>query len=290
VLQAVKGLQPGVLHLTGPHIWNSLLMAAARRKGIPTVHSLHDLHPHEGAGYGRLLYLWNASIRRGADHLLVHGQRFQNELVAQGVDACRVTCTLLTHLFVSHKTRLALEMSPPALKYEPWALFLGRFERYKGLDLLLEAARRLEAHGLHVVIAGPGRLGVTHESMPGNVEVRNRQVGDEEAVDLVRRCGLLVLPYVEASQSALVAAAHYFHKPVIASTAGALPEYVLPGETGWLVPTGDVDALAQALHDGLGDPQRLARMGEAGHAWFERQRLAEDEALDKMYAALAPTS
>ncbi|MFC2023946.1 glycosyltransferase family 4 protein [Chloroflexota bacterium] len=287
LLRTVTGLRPSVLHLTGPHIWNSILMTAARRGGIPTIHTLHDLHPHAGAVYGRLLYLWNARIREGVDHILVHGQRYRRELLSQGLDADRVTCTLLTHLFVNHATAQALKTSPPKLEYEPWALFLGRFEHYKGLDLLIDAARRLEKQGLRVVVAGPGRFdGVSPEALPGNVEIRNHFVGEEEAVDLVRRCGLLVLPYVEASQSALVAAAHFFHKPVIATTAGALPEYVSHGETGWLIPAGDVDALVEALGEGLCDPQRLARMGDAGRAWYERQRVLEGHALEGMYAAL----
>jgi phosphatidylinositol alpha-1,6-mannosyltransferase len=55
---------------------------------------------------------------------------------------------------------------------------------------------------------------------------------------------------------------------------------VVEGETGWVVPPGDAAALAEAL----GDPARLARMGEAGRAWYERQRRREEQTLQEMYA------
>jgi len=285
VQRATLDLRPDLVHLTGPHLWNPWLLRSLRRAGVPTVHSLHDLHPHQGAAYGRLLYLWNGWVQRGADHLLVHGQRFRDELLASGLPPEGVTCTLLTHLFLSYGREQALRASPPGVRYEPWALFLGRMEAYKGLEVLIRAARGLECG--RVLLAGPGRLErcVTVE-LPPNVEVRNLLVVDEEAIDLFARCGLVVLPYVEASQSALVAAAYFFRKPVVVTRAGALPEYVVAGETGWLVPPGDAAALAQVLESALSDAERLARMGRAGRAWYERQRRAEAQTLLEMYAHL----
>jgi glycosyltransferase involved in cell wall biosynthesis len=286
-LSAIRRVDPDLVHFTGPYLWNPLLLGALRRAGLPTVHSLHDLHPHVGTAYGRLLYLWNGWMRRATGHLLVHGRRYREELLAADVEPTRVTCTLLTHLFVGHDRQGVLEHSPPVARYEPWALLIGRLEAYKGLDVLVEAARLLALPGAGIVIAGPGRLeGLVRGEIPAGVEVRNRLVGDDEAVDLFRRCGLVVLPYVEASQSALVAAAYFFRKPVIVTRAGALPEYVVDGETGWVIPPGDPQALTAALAATLGDPDRLARMGRAGRAWYERQRRAEFDALQQMMAAL----
>ena len=77
-LAALKGLSPDAVHITGAHLGNPLLLRALRRSGIPTpsssrggvpaIHTLHDLHPHAGAVYGRLLYLWNGRVRRRAGH------------------------------------------------------------------------------------------------------------------------------------------------------------------------------------------------------------------------------
>ena len=53
-------------------------------------------------------------------------------------------------------------------------------------------------------------------------------------------------------------------KPIIATDGGALPEIVLPGETGLLVPMGDAPALAEAIASLLAGPARAAAMGAAG--------------------------
>jgi len=59
-------------------------------------------------------------------------------------------------------------------------------------------------------------------------------------------------------------------KPVIATDGGALPEIVIPNETGLLVPMGDAPAMAEAMRTLLSDPVRAAAMGVAG-----RQRVRE---------------
>jgi glycosyltransferase involved in cell wall biosynthesis len=66
-----------------------------------------------------------------------------------------------------------------------------------------------------------------------------------------------------------------------------LPEYVVEGETGWVIPPEDPAALAAVLEKALSDPARLARMGQAGRAWYDREREAEEEALQHMYARVA---
>jgi glycosyltransferase involved in cell wall biosynthesis len=158
------------------------------------------------------------------------------------------------------------------------------------VDHLLAAAAVLDdqpQEGRRLVVVGPGELGALWtRSLPRGVEVHNGLIGDKQTLDLFRRCGLLVLPYRDATQSALVGHAYYFRKPVIVTRTGALPEYVVEGKTGWLVPPKDPQALADALEEALSDPVRLARMGEAGREWYDRERKAEEMTLQQMYARL----
>ena len=199
--------------------------------------------------------------------------------------------TPLTHLFVSHAQEQALRQSLPPVSYEPWALLAGRQAAYKGLDTLVEAVWQLEPEAVGyplAVVAGPGRLrGLVRGILPPGLEVRNHLIQDDEAIDLFSRCGLVVLPYVEASQSALVAAAYFFGKPVIVTRTGALPEYVVDGETGWVIPPRDPHALARVLRAALSDPALLVHMGRAARAWYDHQRQLETAALQEMYASVA---
>jgi glycosyltransferase involved in cell wall biosynthesis len=286
-------LLPDVVHITGPHAWNIPLLWLLRQAAIPVIHSLHDLEPHSGAAYGQLLQLWNRCILRQADHILVHGRHYKERLLDSRVPPERVTYTPLLHLSVGACWLGKLEALARGVCYEPWGLFFGRIERYKGVDHLLTAGAALDWRSADVsrlVLAGPGELGpIWPRSLPPGVEVRSRLIRDEEALELFSRCGLVLLPYRDATQSALVAHAYYFRKPALVTRTGALPEYVVEGETGWVVPPEDPLALAATLEEALHDPARLARMGEAGRATYDRERHAEQHTLREMYARIAGT-
>jgi glycosyltransferase involved in cell wall biosynthesis len=104
---------------------------------------------------------------------------------------------------------------------------------------------------------------------------------------LLGRCGLLALPHEEWCQSARVAAAYYYAKPVLVSRSGPLPECVVEGRTGYVVEPDHPTPLARRLGELLDDPERLAQMGAAGRAWYEAQRDQEERTLVDMYARLA---
>jgi glycosyltransferase involved in cell wall biosynthesis len=65
--------------------------------------------------------------------------------------------------------------------------------------------------------------------------------------------------------------------PVVATAVGGVPELVLDGETGWLVPPRDDRALADGLLRALGEPGELERRGAAG-----RRRVEEHFTVDRM--------
>jgi glycosyltransferase involved in cell wall biosynthesis len=279
---------PPTVHLPAVHLWNLALAPALRRRGYRVIQTLHDLDPHAGVRFPALIRLWNRLMLRSVDRVLVHGQRYRQRLLAQGIAPGRVTAAPLLHGFLSYEAGRAAEaLEPASVASQPWALFFGRLEVYKGVGTLLEAARLAQPAGqapLRLLLAGQGELARLWDGpLPAGVEVRARHIDDAEALDLFRRCGLLVLPYLDATQSALVAAAYIFGKPVIVTRSGALPEYVQEGVTGWIVPPGQAAALAQALQAALADPARLAVMGAAGRQWYQAQRVEEFQALLELY-------
>lgn len=298
----IRRLKPDAVHITGPHLWNVPLVAWLNRCKIPVIHTIHDLDPHTGVGYGRLLYLWNECIFCMAHRILVHAERYRYRLLARGLSPHRVTSTPLLHLFLDYEEEAfvrreeAREHAPAGqggkvVERTPMVLFFGRLRAYKGVATLLAAWEQLSDHweGARLVLAGQGDLPAAwRDRLPPGVELRNRQVEGSEAVALFRSCDLVALPYVDATQSALVAAAYFFSKPVLATRSGALPEYVQDGRTGYLVAPGDVEALARTLRHALGRRERLQQMGWAGRAWYERERRREQAALEALYQDLLP--
>jgi glycosyltransferase involved in cell wall biosynthesis len=296
VKQALRALNPDLVHITGPHLWNVELVRWLRRQKIPVVHTIHDLDPHHGASYGRLLHLWNRAIIRSVDHIVVHGEVYLQRLIAGGRNPDGITCTLLTHLFLSYAAREELEQGNLTVSYDPIVLFFGRLEAYKGVDVLLSAFERRSGsragaesrQNMQLILAGPGsvskRWSAAHSS---NVEWRNRLIGDQEGLELFSRCSVVVLPYRDATQSALVAAAYYFRKPVIVTNVGALAEYVEHKRTGIVIEGEDVEAsLAEAMLRVLMKPGYKESMGNAGRAWYDEQRDRETQEFKRLYARL----
>lgn len=290
-LQAETAGRPGVVHFTGPHLWNVPLLGSLARAGAPTVQTVHDLDPHRGARFGALIRLWNRLVLRRAACVLVHAQGYRDRLLAAGVPGERVVAAPLLHLFLGATALSSQPDLAEGVTYEPFALFFGRLERYKGVDTLLAAAAMLNSLGCascRLVLAGAGALDrLWAGALPPQVELLPGHANDEQAVDLFRRCRVVVLPYSDASQSALIAAAYFFRKPVIVTRAGALPEYVAPGRTGYVVEPDHPAGLARRLAALITDAGHAAALGAAGRAWYDAQRRIEEATLLDMYRRLA---
>lgn len=286
MLRVIETVQPRLVHFTGPHLWNLPLLRALRRRGLPTVHTLHDLAPHPGSPYGPLLRVWNRRVLRYASEVVVHSRAALAQAQTLGGRGERVHYIPLLHGFWGYASAPS-SLAPPSSSL---VLFFGRLERYKGVEVLLRAWALLDEGvraSARLALAGKGDLSrLWPGPLPPGVELLNRHIADEEAISLFQRSAVLVLPYTGATQSALVAAAYHFGRPVIVSDSGALAEYVMPGRTGWVTPSGDARALAQALTQALADPARLAEMGAAGRAWYEDARIQEWQAWRALYGRL----
>ncbi|MCB0045460.1 MAG: glycosyltransferase family 4 protein [Caldilineaceae bacterium] len=293
VYRAVVAGRPDVVHVTGVHLWNISLLDLLHRRNILVVHTLHDLDPHMGVRFARLIRFWNRLVLHRADHILVHGCCYRERLVQAGVDPNRVSFLPLVHSFLGYEKAETLRQALPSVAYEPLILFFGRLLPYKGLpNLLLAVEQQIWSDGPsgEVILAGPGELGkIWPGLLPYGVSVRDHLIDDTEGDELFSRAALLVLPYVDASQSALIAAAYAYAKPVIVTNSGALAEYVTPKETGWVVPVNDETALANVLTEALNNREQLTVMGLAGRRRYEKERAAQPQLLQGIYQGLLRT-
>lgn len=126
---------------------------------------------------------------------------------------------------------------------EDYLLVVTELVPHKLVDVALEAARRA-GRAIKVVGSGPDRERL--EALHGDHAEFLGRVSDEELANLYSRTAALVLPNVEEFGIAAVEAMAA-GRPVVAADAGGARETVIDGETGLLVPLGDVDAFADAL-------------------------------------------
>ncbi len=165
-------------------------------------------------------------------------------------------------------------------------LFVGNTEdKNKGLRFLLEALRLLRGETpFHLtVVHRPGsheapRL-VRELGLHGKVTFLE-QLSTEELVRVYNGAQLLVSPSLYEGFGLPAAEAQACGTPVIATSAGALPEIVEDGVSGMIVPPGDSPALAKAISALLQEPERCLEMGEAGarriRERFSWRRTAEE--------------
>ena len=157
-------------------------------------------------------------------------------------------------------------------------LFVGRLRIRKGVEVLLEALRELRRRVPRAVlrIAGDGE----HRE---SLECRMAELGLESAVSflgtcdaarvraLLRGAAALVVPSIYEGMPLVVLEAMEAGVPLVASRVSGIPEVVVDGETGWLVPPEDPAALAGALAEILTNPDEARRRGEAGRRRVEER-------------------
>ncbi len=136
----------------------------------------------------------------------------------------------------------------------PFVLYAGRLSEEKGVLELIRAAS-----GLNLVVAGDGPL---RERVPGALGF----VTHDELLRLYERAAVIVCPSRREGFGVVCAEAMAHGRPVVATSVGGLRDLVVDGETGLLVPPGDVPALRAALERVLGDRELRRRLGRAGRA------------------------
>jgi starch synthase (maltosyl-transferring) len=145
-------------------------------------------------------------------------------------------------------------------------------ERHKGHLILLEALARLDAEGLKtpwkLIIAG-GAGGDEHDAMLRHIAAN--QLSDRvhivlnrnDVADLLALADIFVMPSLWEGLPMAVLEAMVARKAIVASAIAGIPEAVVDGREGILVPPGEVAPLADALRVVLTDPQRRATLAAA---------------------------
>ena len=153
---------------------------------------------------------------------------------------------------------------------------VGRLERNKGFHVLADALSSLTGRSWFWVIVGdgPARPQIEQQIAALGLSGHVRLMGRTPAEDLhawYEASDLFVHPTLYEGSSLVTLEAMAHRRAVIATTAGGLPDKVIPGSTGWLVPPGDAAALAGALREAMSRRGSLMAMGDAGRALVERE-------------------
>jgi glycosyltransferase involved in cell wall biosynthesis len=175
---------------------------------------------------------------------------------------------------------------------DDYLLYVGQLSSHKGVGVLLNAYRRLSSPPPLVLLGTPHPTGPSPESLPPGITMQTN-VPHESVIAAMVRAACVLVPSVWADPLPMtVSEAQNCGVPVIASAVGGIPEQVIDGQTGWLVPAADERALADRISRLLASTDDTNAMGRAGRVQGRRFAAAHgiprfEEALQMTFQMLA---
>jgi len=294
----------GGIDIVHTHTWYAAMAGFLAKKlyGIPFVMTTHSLEPLRawkaeqlGSGYAMSSWMERTAIL-DADAVIAvsHGTKADILRSYPEVDAARVHVIYNGIDVVQYRKTAA---NGALVKYgvdpaKPYVFFVGRITRQKGVVHLVDAVKHMPA-GMQVVLcAGAPDTPEIEEEMRVHVETARaaggkivwieKMVTKAEAIELYSNCRVFCCPSVYEPFGIINLEAMACGAPVVASAVGGIPEVVVDGVTGRLVPfdadpvTGfplDADRfardLAARIAELMADPVLCARMGAAGRKRVE---------------------
>jgi glycosyltransferase involved in cell wall biosynthesis len=268
--KTIRRTRPDVLHLNNCHAWYFVTLPWLRRR-YPIISTLHDVRPHPGRDDSWRKRKEIDALARFSHHIFVHSEKLKGQLLAQRPSRAAGDVTVIPLGGFSFFTQYQND----EVEEKDVALFFGRIRAYKGLEHLIEAAKLVARRmpDAKFVIAGAGDYQPYRKLLDAGAhfEIHNRYIPDGEVAGFFRRASIVVLPYIEASQSAVIPIAYAFGKPVVTTRVGCLPDVVEDGQTGLLVPPRNVPALAEAMLRLLSDDELRENMGRNAYRKMENE-------------------
>ncbi|MCC6797173.1 MAG: glycosyltransferase family 4 protein [Candidatus Hydrogenedentes bacterium] len=236
-----------------------LMYPLFRMLGKHVVYTAHNVLPHDADSVkNRIVY--SIVYRLLVDKIVVHGQAIKERIVYEfGVDTERVSV-------VAHGTYHAkdsADISKPSAreqlgipKHERVLLCFGLQRFYKGTHFVLEALDNYRAANVTLLVRGHApersyqdlveRMVNAHA---GTLKVNAKfgAVSNSDMELLFKAADIVLLPYLEGSQSGIKFMAYAYGRPVLASAVGSLQEYIEQGHTGEVFTCGDHAAFCEVL-------------------------------------------
>jgi glycosyltransferase involved in cell wall biosynthesis len=254
------------------HPWNSWVVQFLPSSTCRYIVTVHDALPHPGDEH----FGWVRMLRNNiqcADGVVVLSEYVHNKLVKHYSYPSRRIWQIPHGPFkFDQLLRKVLPIARPRR-----LLFFGRLRPYKGLSLLLDAFEQIaEQYDLELSVVGKGSIAIENDDLYINSRIHfdNRWIPEKELSNVFSAADIVILPYIEASQSGVVAAAYGMGLPVIVTPVGGLQEQVVHRETGLIASDVTSHALTLAIIELCTDLALYARCcegalqaGDMENAW-----------------------
>ena len=244
----ITKVKPDIIHIQSGVIWELALKHLF--PSIPFVTTCHDVtnHPVHSKFILTPQYFITRSLAI-ADAVIVHSPRLKDYAVERFDHALKNKPVYsIPHGIIARYGTGAASIEPKGTNI----LMLGTLSRWKGVEVLIEAEARVREAlpNVSVIIAGQAESPDYYRSLvkpEQHIDMRLRLQTGDEIKELFNWADVLVLPYVEASQSGVLQLGFAFGMPAVVSDAGGLPDVITHGENGLIAPTRNAAAFASNI-------------------------------------------
>ncbi|MDD2960494.1 MAG: glycosyltransferase family 4 protein [Muribaculaceae bacterium] len=191
---------------------------------IPVLHTIHDAIPHDTKilsikqwlNNHFFLTLPNLKINKIAKNTITNSKSQLDYLRHKYPNNNHYYCpfpSLITDAIVNGNTNVK-----ELINTDPYLLFFGRIEQYKGIHLLYDLYINYpDLHKYPLVIAGSGKIYFDKDDNNKNIKFLNRYFEDEELKSLFMKAEVVVFPYISGTQSGVLSLASFFGKKIVVS-------------------------------------------------------------------------
>lgn len=180
--------------------------------------------------------------------IICHSNHTRNTLLS--LSKGRLSSDMVkTIYFGPFETYRLFDTSVPIIN-EKYILFIGIIQPYKGLSFMYDSIKKYGQNiNCKIVVAGKGNDSCL-ELMKNDTRyiIINRFLTDGEFANLMKYASCVVCPYLAGSQSGITHTAMIYDTPIVATSIGAFPEFIINGQNGYLVEKGDSIGLVRAIN------------------------------------------
>ena len=267
--QKIASKKPDILIYTMSHPW---LYKLQKYLKTPAIFLVHDATPHPGL-FDKLKDIFDIWLINQMQACIVLSPQMKSELTKRNFPEKKIYILPLGSYGNYHQ--FSKESIFP--RTAPKLLFFGRIEKYKGLEVLIDAFDLVlkQINNVELLIVGAGDISPYNAAIQrnkDNITVVNEWIGEDDIGKYFFDADVLILPYTSASQSGVIPIAASFKMPVIATQTGGLESQIFNGETGYLVEPGNSIELAKKILELILDQRQMEQLGEALYIDYKENR------------------